>query len=123
MHLRGMSVSTFVTRAGKWKQIWVDNKGGYLDFVGECKDGKMILSREADAPEWREHPSAHGLENTFHARSSSGAGNRRKMAARIGRCCGHSLQQKRLRTENTETGVLSQETSVARVAGRPPVAS
>jgi len=45
--LRGMSVSTFDARAGKWKQTWVDNQGGYLDFVGEFKDGKMILQRQA----------------------------------------------------------------------------
>lgn len=51
MHLRGMSVSTFVTRAGKWKQTWVDNEGGYLDFVGEFKDGQMSLSREAIGPD------------------------------------------------------------------------
>src|SRR5262249_17794032 len=34
MRLRGRSVSIFDTRAGKWKQTWVDNEGGYLDFVG-----------------------------------------------------------------------------------------
>jgi len=51
MPLRGMSVSTFDTRAGKWKQTWVDNQGGYLDFVGEFKDGQMILSREAVRPD------------------------------------------------------------------------
>jgi len=51
MHLRGMSVSTFDSRAGKWKQTWVDNEGGYLDFVGEFKDGQMILSREATRPD------------------------------------------------------------------------
>jgi len=51
MHLRGMSVSTFVPRAGKWKQTWVDNEGGYLDFVGEFKDGQMILSREGIGPD------------------------------------------------------------------------
>jgi len=50
-HLRGMSVSTFDTRAGKWKQTWVDNEGGYLDFVGEFKDGQMILSRHATRPD------------------------------------------------------------------------
>ena len=47
MHLRGTSVSTFDAKAGKWKQTWVDNEGGYLDFVGEFKDGEMILRREA----------------------------------------------------------------------------
>ncbi len=47
-HLRGTSLSTFDTKAGKWKQTWVDNEGGYLDFVGEFKDGQMILQREAN---------------------------------------------------------------------------
>ena len=47
MELRGMSVSTFNRRKGKWQQTWVDNSGGYLDFVGEFKDGQMILVREA----------------------------------------------------------------------------
>jgi hypothetical protein len=47
MHLRGTSVSTFDGNAGKWKQTWVDNEGGYLDFAGEFKDQQMILQREA----------------------------------------------------------------------------
>jgi hypothetical protein len=46
-HLRGTSVSIFDARAGLWKQTWVDNEGGYLDFAGEFKDGQMILQREA----------------------------------------------------------------------------
>jgi hypothetical protein len=48
MPFRGMSVSTFNARTGKWHQTWVDNAGGYLDFVGEFVEGKMILSREAE---------------------------------------------------------------------------
>jgi len=47
IHLRGISVSTFDTRAGVWKQTWVDNEGGYLDFSGEFKNGHMTLQREA----------------------------------------------------------------------------
>ncbi len=50
-HLRGKSVSIFDTDAGKWKQTWVDNEGGYLDFVGEFKDGQMILEREVARPD------------------------------------------------------------------------
>jgi len=30
----GMSVSTFDTKAGHWRQTWVDNAGGYLPFTG-----------------------------------------------------------------------------------------
>lgn len=45
--LRGMSVSSFNPSTGKWNQTWVDNQGAYLDFVGEFKDGEMILAREA----------------------------------------------------------------------------
>src|SRR5947208_10083670 len=43
MHLRGRSLSIFDTISGKWKQTWVDNEGGYLDFTGEFRDGQMIL--------------------------------------------------------------------------------
>jgi len=51
MHLRGTSVSAFDGKTGKWKQTWVDNEGGYLDFVGEFKDGQMTLQREAIRPD------------------------------------------------------------------------
>ena len=47
MPLKGFSVSTFDTTSGDWKQTWVDNSGGYLDFVGGFADGKMTLSRGA----------------------------------------------------------------------------
>jgi len=51
MHLRGTSVSLFDARSGKWKQTWVDNEGGYLDFVGEFNGGQMVLQREATRPD------------------------------------------------------------------------
>ncbi len=44
----GRSVSVYRPSDDKWYQTWVDNHGGYLDFVGEFKDGRMILSREAE---------------------------------------------------------------------------
>jgi hypothetical protein len=51
MPLRGKSVSTFDGRSGKWKQTWVDNQGGYLDFVGQFENGQMILSRIGAKPD------------------------------------------------------------------------
>jgi hypothetical protein len=51
MPLRGMSVSLFEPTSGKWKQTWVDNQGAYLDFIGEYKDGQMVLAREAVRPD------------------------------------------------------------------------
>ena len=51
MPLRGISVSLFNSRSGKWQQTWVDNEGAYLDFVGEFKDGQMTLAREATKPD------------------------------------------------------------------------
>jgi hypothetical protein len=51
MHLRGKSLSIYDTRTNRWKQTWVDNEGGYLDFTGEFKDGQMILTREATKPD------------------------------------------------------------------------
>jgi hypothetical protein len=44
---KGTSVSTYIPSEKKWKQTWVDNTGSYLDFIGEFKDSKMILSRKA----------------------------------------------------------------------------
>jgi hypothetical protein len=43
--LRGTSVSTYDATAKRWKQTWVDNTGGYLDFVGGMEGDRMILSR------------------------------------------------------------------------------
>jgi hypothetical protein len=51
MPLRGKSVSLYDARARKWKQTWVDNSGAYLDFVGEFKDGQMILARDGMRPD------------------------------------------------------------------------
>jgi hypothetical protein len=41
----GKSHSLFDAKSGMWKQTWVDSGGEYLDFVGEFKDGKMMLWR------------------------------------------------------------------------------
>ena len=43
----GMSVSAYNKERGTWLQTWVDNQGGYLDFVGGFADRKMVLSRHA----------------------------------------------------------------------------
>ena len=45
MPLEGHSVSVFDPNSKQWKQTWVDNQGGYLDFTGGFADGKMTLSR------------------------------------------------------------------------------
>ncbi len=55
---KGSSVSVFNPRAKSWHQAWVDNQGGYYDFVGEVdgdkkifktkmveKDGKQLIQR------------------------------------------------------------------------------
>ena len=51
--LRGMSVSTYNPRLGRWQQTWVDNQGGYLDFTGGYEDARMVLQRTATAADGR----------------------------------------------------------------------
>jgi hypothetical protein len=46
--LVGMSVSTYVAQEACWKQTWVDNQGGYLDFKGGLTDVGMVLRRETE---------------------------------------------------------------------------
>ena len=45
--LKGLSHSVYDAQAKIWKQTWVDNSGGYLDFTGDFKNGKMTLRRES----------------------------------------------------------------------------
>lgn len=45
--LAGRSVSMYDARAARWKQVWVDNSGAWLDFEGGLEDGRMVFSREA----------------------------------------------------------------------------
>jgi hypothetical protein len=65
-HLRGQSVSIFDAPAGRWKQTWVDNEGGYLDFVGEFKNGQMILAREATRPDGTKSLQRMRFKNITH---------------------------------------------------------
>jgi hypothetical protein len=46
----GGSVSVFDRATKTWKQTWVDDQGSYLDFTGECQDGRMTFSRKVGAP-------------------------------------------------------------------------
>jgi hypothetical protein len=43
-----MSVSVYDERQACWRQTWVDNQGGYLDFSGGKQGERMILSRVAE---------------------------------------------------------------------------
>jgi hypothetical protein len=46
LELQGTSLSTFDVDEGCWRQTWVDNRGSYLDFRGEFRDGQMDLRTE-----------------------------------------------------------------------------
>lgn len=48
INLSGKSISIYSPQRSAWIQIWVDNQGAYLDFIGEYVGGEMILSREAE---------------------------------------------------------------------------
>jgi hypothetical protein len=43
----GKSFNLYDAQARKWKQVWVDNQGNILEFVGEFKDGAMRYSGES----------------------------------------------------------------------------
>jgi hypothetical protein len=65
-HLRGTSLSIFDIQAQAWKQTWVDNEGGYLDFVGEFRDGQMILGRETKRPDGTQLRQRMVFKNITH---------------------------------------------------------
>jgi hypothetical protein len=45
---KGISVSVYDPKRKVWKQTWVDNQAGYLDFEGGFTDGRMVLARSAE---------------------------------------------------------------------------
>lgn len=49
----GQSFNIFDRSIGKWRQTWVDNAGGQHDYVGELKNGNMVLEGTT--------PAARGL--------------------------------------------------------------
>lgn len=51
---KGKSYSVYNSRTGEWKQTWVDNSGGYLDFTGELDGEKRIFKRKGLSPQGKE---------------------------------------------------------------------
>jgi hypothetical protein len=47
--LRGTSVSSYDATAGRWRQVWVDNQGSWLDFEGGIADGDPAFSHRVPA--------------------------------------------------------------------------
>lgn len=45
--LQGMSVSSYDRRTGRWRQVWVDNGGGWIPLEGGLVDGAMVLQTSA----------------------------------------------------------------------------
>ncbi|WP_340103531.1 hypothetical protein [Rhodohalobacter sp. 8-1] len=41
----GKSYSVYQPASGEWKQTWVDNNGGYLDFTGKFVDNRRLFTR------------------------------------------------------------------------------
>ena len=43
---RGMSLSVYVEKLGRWRQTWVDSDGDYWAFEGGAEGEKMILATD-----------------------------------------------------------------------------
>jgi len=66
MPLRGSSFSVYVPQAKRWQQTWVDNQGGYLDFIGGMSQGSMILWRDAVTPQGQKIKQRMVWKNISH---------------------------------------------------------
>lgn len=48
MTFRGVSLSVYDQKNRLWRQTWVDNNGGYMDFTGGLEKDTMVLSRKTE---------------------------------------------------------------------------
>jgi hypothetical protein len=89
--LQGRSMSMFDRVAMRWKQVWVDNSGAWLDFAGDpAADGGMVFSR-AHAQRPADH-AAHGVqrcEARLAAMAMAALARRRR---HVGHAMGHPLR-------------------------------
>lgn len=47
----GRSFSSYDKNSKMWRQLWVDNQGKVMEFTGEYKDKKMVLTGSGYAPD------------------------------------------------------------------------
>ena len=59
MAFRGVSLSVYDQKNRVWRQTWVDNNGGYMDFTGGLENDTMILSK--NRAEWSGNMAAHAF--------------------------------------------------------------
>lgn len=43
--LQGVSLSIYDPEIARWRQTWMDNQAGFLDFVGGMQGDRMVLER------------------------------------------------------------------------------
>lgn len=53
MALKGVSMTIWDALIGRWRQTWLDNQGGYLDFVGGMEADRMVMSRQTAEGVWQ----------------------------------------------------------------------
>ena len=46
LDFRGMSLSVYSARLGRWRQTWVDSEGNYWDFRGGVQGDEFILDTD-----------------------------------------------------------------------------
>ena len=46
LDFRGMSLSVYSARLGRWRQTWVDSEGNYWDFRGGVQGNDFILATD-----------------------------------------------------------------------------
>ncbi len=78
MALRGMSVSNYHRQKEEWRQLWLDNTGGYLPFTGgpDGEDFVLTLERPEDLVPYRRMVWRNIAENSldWHWQKSDDAG-------------------------------------------------
>lgn len=47
----GVSISAYDRGAGNWRQMWVGQRGGWVEFRGGVVDGAMVITAQQERPD------------------------------------------------------------------------
>lgn len=92
----GTSVSYYSPREGRWRQLWLDNNNGLLEFAGGTQGNKFVISGNVGAVQTRlvySNITNRSMDQSYDLSTDGGASWQQNFGARYTRRAGTSTSE------------------------------